>query len=225
MPAKAHEMLTATPVDTVRQLVIAGWTGRNRAAVHEHIEELKAIGVAPPSTVPVFYEVSSSLMTTSTGITVVGDKTSGEVEFVLINTPQGLLVTVGSDHTDRWLETVSVHHSKQICSKPVAAECWFFTSVEAHWDRLFLRAYSHVGGHRKLYQEGPVTNMLAPRELIARYAQLNGDLAAGAAMSCGTLPLMGSIEYGTRFEIQLEDPVLQRTLSHSYAISALPVAA
>lgn len=225
MSANPHEMHTATPIETVRQFVIAGWTGRNPTTVHKHIEELKAIGVPPPSTVPVFYEVSSSLMTTSIDITVVGAKTSGEVEFVLINTLQGLLVTVGSDHTDRWLETVSVHHSKQICPKPVAAESWSFESVEAHWDRLILRAYSHWGGHRRLYQEGPVTNMLAPRELIARYAQLNGDLAVGSAMSCGTLPLKDAIEYADRFEIQLEDPVTQRTLSHSYHVRALPVAA
>jgi len=225
MPANTHEMHTATPIEMVRQLVIAGWTGRDPATVHKHIEELKAIGVPPPSTVPVFYEVSSALMTTSTDITVVGAKTSGEVEFVLINTRQGLLVTVGSDHTDRWLETVSVHHSKQVCPKPVAAECWFFESVEAHWDQLILRAYSHLGDHRRLYQEGPVTNMLAPSDLIARYAQLNGELAVGAAMSCGTLPMKDGIEYAARFEIQLEDPMTQRTLSHSYHVKALPVAA
>lgn len=123
------------------------------------------------------------------------------------------------------IETVSVHHSKQICPKPVAAESWSFESVEAHWDRLILRAYSHSGDHRWLYQEGPVTNMLAPRELIARYAQLNGELAVGTAMSCGTLPLKDAIEYADRFEIQLEDPVTQRTLSHSYHVKALPVAA
>lgn len=225
MPANPREMHTATPIESVRQLIIAGWTGRDPAAVRKHIEELRAIGVPPPSTVPVFYEVSSALMTTSTSITVVGEKTSGEVEFVLINTRQGLLVTVGSDHTDRWLETVSVHHSKQICPKPVAAQSWSLESVEAHWDRLLLRAYSRRDDRRVLYQEGPVTNMLAPRELIARYAQLNGDLMVGSAMSCGTLPLKESIEYADRFEIQLEDPVTQRTLSHSYRVKALPVAA
>ena len=33
----------------VTSLVIAGWTGRNKEAVQHHIDELAAIGVAPPS--------------------------------------------------------------------------------------------------------------------------------------------------------------------------------
>ena len=38
-------------VDT---LVIAGWTERDPAAVQAHIDELTALGVGPPATVPVF---------------------------------------------------------------------------------------------------------------------------------------------------------------------------
>ncbi|MBV8744353.1 MAG: DUF2848 family protein, partial [Xanthobacteraceae bacterium] len=36
-------------------LIVAGWTGRDEASLRHHIEELAAIGVARPSTVPVFY--------------------------------------------------------------------------------------------------------------------------------------------------------------------------
>ena len=39
----------------VQQLVIAGWAGRNRAAIEHHIEELAAIGVPRPSAVPLYY--------------------------------------------------------------------------------------------------------------------------------------------------------------------------
>lgn len=69
--------------------------------MRKHIEELQAIGVKPPSTVPAFYPVAASLLTTRTDIDVVGPETSGEVEFVPIRTANGILVTVGSDHTDR----------------------------------------------------------------------------------------------------------------------------
>ncbi len=34
-------------------LVIAGWAGRDEAAIQHHIHELAAIGVPPPSSVPV----------------------------------------------------------------------------------------------------------------------------------------------------------------------------
>ena len=33
----------------IDELVIAGWTGRDVAALNHHIDELKAIGVPPPS--------------------------------------------------------------------------------------------------------------------------------------------------------------------------------
>ncbi len=215
----------ATPLDSMHRFIIAGWTGRDAASVQQHIDELKAIGVTPPSTVPVFYEVNPALLTTAADITVVGGKSSGEVEFVLLNTAQGLCVSVGSDHTDRWLETVSVHHSKQVCPKPIAPNAWTFASVEAHWDRLLLRSFSYRSGRRRLYQEGTVTKMLAPRDLLERFAQSQGEFAAGTAMSCGTLALHGDIEYGDCFELQLEDPVTRRVLSHRYRINALPIAA
>ena len=38
----------------VQRLIIAGWTGRDAAAVQHHIEELQALGVKPPATVPTF---------------------------------------------------------------------------------------------------------------------------------------------------------------------------
>ena len=46
----------------INDLVIAGWTGRDVAALNHHIEELKAIGVQPPSKVPLYYRVAASLL-------------------------------------------------------------------------------------------------------------------------------------------------------------------
>src|SRR6478752_6414465 len=41
----------------VNELVIAGWTGRDEAALRKHIRELEEIGVKPPKTTPIFYRV------------------------------------------------------------------------------------------------------------------------------------------------------------------------
>src|SRR6266852_4746879 len=67
----------------VTQLVIAGWTGRDKASVERHIVELAAIGVRRPRAVPMFYRVGASLLTTAREVEVVGENSSGEVEFVL----------------------------------------------------------------------------------------------------------------------------------------------
>ena len=88
----------------IDDLVIAGWTGRDVDALHHHIEELKAIGVQPPSKVPLYYRAGAALLTQADRIQVVGDDTSGEAEPVLVGTPDRLWVTVGADHTDRKLE-------------------------------------------------------------------------------------------------------------------------
>jgi hypothetical protein len=213
-----------TPVDSIQKFVIAGWTGRNPEHVRKHIEELQAIGVRPPTTVPVFYEVSPASMTSRNEIVVVGPETSGEVEFVLIQTANETLVTVGSDHTDRWLETVSVHHSKQICSKPVAARAWPLRELAARWDQLILRAYSVHDGRRRLYQEGSVAGMLAPEVLLERYRDVGGEFRVNTGMSCGTLALRDGIEYGETFEIELEDPVQQRSLRHRYRVRSIAIA-
>jgi len=66
----------------IAELVIAGWTGRDEAALRKHIEELEAIGVKPPKTTPIFYRVAASLLTFADEIQVSGPDTSGEVEFV-----------------------------------------------------------------------------------------------------------------------------------------------
>jgi len=208
-------------VGAIKNLVIAGWTGRNVAALEAHIRELEAIGVKRPKTVPIFYRVACSLMTTALFIEVMADKSSGEVEFVLFALDDGLWVGLGSDHTDRKAETVGVTLSKQLCAKPVGATLWRYDEVKPHWDKLLLRSYVPDGDKRRLYQEGPVTNMRSPEELIRLYT--GGDrLAPGTAMFCGTFAVHGEISYSGTFDMELEDPVLGRKLTHGYKIVSLP---
>ena len=208
-------------VAAIKSLVIAGWTGRNVAALEAHIKELEAIGVKRPKTVPIFYRVSCSLLSIQSSIEVMADKSSGEVEFVLFAMDDGLWVGVGSDHTDRKAETIGVTLSKQLCANPVGTTLWRYDEVKPHWDKLTLRSYVPDGGKRRLYQEGPVTNMRSPGELIRLYT--GGDrLAPGTAMFCGTFAVHGDISYSGTFDMELEDPVLGRKLTHGYSIVSLP---
>ena len=208
-------------VAAVRNLVIAGWTGRNLAALEAHIKELEALGVKRPKSVPIFYRNAASLLTTGATIEAVGDKSSGEVEFVLYGLDDGMWVGVGSDHTDRKAETINVSLSKQACAKPVAPQVWRYDEVKPHWEKLMLRSFVSDGGKRRLYQEGPVSNMRSPEELIKLYT--GGDrLAPGTAMFCGTFAVHGGFSYGGTFEMELDDPVLGRKLTHIYKTAQLP---
>jgi hypothetical protein len=205
---------------TVRELVIAGWTGRDVAALEKHIRELEAIGVKRPKTTPIFYRVAASLLTSDNTIEVLGDQSSGEAECVVYGRDDGLFVGLGSDHTDRKAETVGVSLSKQMCAKPVSREVWRLEDVAAHWDRLILRSNVGTEGRRRLYQEGPVAGMRPPTELFKLYC--GGLLPAGTAMFCGTLAVHGGITPSETFEMELEDSVLGRKITHSYRVKTLP---
>jgi uncharacterized protein DUF2848 len=207
----------------IESLVIAGWTGRDAAAVEEHIAELEQLGVKRPKTTPIFYRAAASLLTTEGVIEVAGGDTSGEVEPVIISLAEGLFVAVGSDHTDRTVEAQGVTLAKQLCAKPISAMLWPFDEVAPHWDRLILRSYATIGGHRRPYQEGPAAALRPPPELIAKYMNGKGSLPAGTVMFGGTLAVPGGIVAAERFDIELEDPVLNRRLAHGYDIRVLPV--
>ena len=217
--ANGHRDQIGVEIDT---LVIAGWAGRDQAAIEHHIEELAAIGVPRPSSVPVYYRVAAANLTQAPVLTVLGPDSSGEVEPVLVSLADGLWIGVGSDHTDRKAETVGIALSKQLCGKPVGLQLWRYEEVEPHWDELVLRAWAVIGDERVLYQEGPLTALRTPRDLLER-SPGGHDLAPGTAMYCGTLGAIGGIRPATRFEMELTDPVLGRSLRHGYNINILPV--
>jgi hypothetical protein len=206
----------------IQTLVIAGWTGRDEAAVRHHIEELAAIGVPPPSSVPVFYRVAAANLTTAARLQVLGPDSSGEAEPVLLSLPEGLFLGLGSDHTDRKAEAAGIALSKQLCGKPVARALWRFEEVEGHWDQLELTSTITEGGAEVTYQRGRLSAMRHPRDLLARRPGGPG-LPPGTAMFCGTLGAIGGIRPSSRFAMRLHDPVLNRTLDHAYDIDVLPV--
>ncbi len=207
---------------SVDTLIIAGWAGRDQAAVEHHIAELAALGVRRPSSTPCFYRLAPALLAQDDTIDVVGQTSSGEAECVLVREGDTLFVSVGSDHTDREVEAYGVTVSKQVCAKPVAREAWRFDEVAAHWDQLELRSWVTSRGERRLYQEGTVAGLLSPQELMAKLGPQG--LPTGAAMFCGTLAAIGGVAGGEQFDIELHDPVLGRTIRHSYATQALAIA-
>jgi hypothetical protein len=206
----------------IRKAVVAGWTGRDPVARDKHIAELEAIGIARPASTPIYYRVAASRLTTADSIEVSGTDSSGEVEFVLFGALGRIFVGLGSDHTDRKVETYSVTVSKQMCDKPIAPVLWELEEVADHWDRMILRSHAWIDGARVLYQEGTLDSMLSVQELIEQGFGAAG-LPDGCAMFGGTFAAKGGIRPATRFEYELEDPVLKRSIRHAYEVIALPV--
>src|SRR5262249_61964472 len=186
----AFERLSSRGTDRAelppKTLIIAGWTGRDEKALHHHIEELAAIGVPRPSSVPVFYRMSTGNLTQTGRLEVLGSDTSGEAEPVIVSMQDGFWLGVGSDHTDRKAETMGIALSKQLCAKVVGKTLWRLDEAAGHWDQLILRSYVSIDGKRVKYQEGPLLAMRNPSDLLSR-AGGEAKCVAGGGMVWGRL--------------------------------------
>ena len=180
-------------------LVVIGYAGRDRAAVEHHIDELAAIGVPRPASIPLFMVFPPWLISQEPSISVAGSESSGEAEIVLVVDGDEVFVTVGSDHTDRALEAVDIVASKGVCPKPVASTGWPAAAVGDRWEDLTLS--SRIDGG-VAYQDGSAAANLPPLELVA------GIPWAGPRPGCfvaftGTVPVIGDIRPSAGFHAEL----------------------
>jgi len=223
MEFRLHEEGDVYLIDVdVREVIIAGMTGRDQKMVQKHLDELAELGIAPPSSIPVYYRVSASLLTQESRIQVVGPDSSGEVEAVLIGTSEGMLVAVGSDHTDRKLEANSIASSKQMCPKPISLDTWRYADVASAWDDLQLVSDKVIGGVWSPYQRGTMSQVRKPEDLVGRFFKGMTELPAGVVMFTGTIPAIGEISGADHFSMALVDPKNGRTLWHGYDAAILP---
>lgn len=199
-----------------------GYAGRDQEVVRKHVEELAALGVAVPKHVPTIFPVSSTAITAETVLEVIHGKTSGEIEFVLFLEGGKTYLGIGSDHSDRDLEVYNVPMAKQICPNMVAPVVWDMDEVKDHFDKLVMRAWTTKDGERTLYQEGTVSELLAPEDLIACVVDHLGRKIDNAVIYSGTLPTKGGMICGDSFEYEMVDPVLDRKIASEYVLKMLP---
>jgi len=203
------------------ELYAIGYAGRNKDKTWEHIEELKKIGVPEPKSVPELYHLNPELLNYSDTVHIIGDETSGEVEIVLIADKDGNIeVTVGSDHTDRGLETISIQKSKQICPKPLAEETIKFDEIEDEWDDLELFSSVKKGGEWKEYQSGKVS-AIVPLDEIVEFLRKHDVELKDVTVFCGTVPLLDGFVFGDTFKCGLRSNKLDKTIEIEYEINKL----
>ncbi len=205
----------------VQRLLNGGYAGRDQEAVWKHVEELAVIGVPEPSTTPTLYALGNNLATTADTVQVQRETPSGEVEYVLLIGAGETYVTVGSDQTDRDLETRSIEWSKQAYPDVFAPEVWRYQEVADHWDDLILRCWVTKNGERQLYQEDTLAALLPPSSWTRMLEDLFGSVPANTIVMSGTIPSKAGLVYGDSFEMELHDPVLNRSIRHGYRVEVL----
>ena len=202
-------------------VVIAGYTGRDRAVVEAHVAELADLGVPPPATIPAYYLAAASAATQAPRIGALHGDTSGEAEPVLVVDGAATYLTLGSDHTDRTAEALDIGLSKAVCPKPLAAEAWPLDEVADHLDDLELASWITVDGAEEPYQQGRLAALTPPPELLA--GAPFATRPAGFVLFCGTVPAIGGIRPAAHFRASLHDPVLGRSITFGYGIDVLDV--
>ena len=202
-----------------KQLILAGYTGRDQESVRRHIEELSQQGVPVPKRVPELYTVNPMSLQVGGTIWANDGTSSGEVEYVLLIGKDDLFVTVGSDHTDRGLEALSVERSKQIYPKVLGREVWRVSQLMKEWDELILRSFVTEDETDHEYQSGTLGAFITAKNL---QDLIGPTVQPGTVIFSGTVPLIdGQVRYGSRFIGELASPNGKVLARCSYNISVL----
>jgi len=195
--------------------VVAGYTGRDPVAVQQHIDELAAIGVAPPPSVPMFYPMQSALFDSSGEHSDNETLTSGEIEPVYIRHNGRFYLGIGSDHTDRDLETVDIGGSKQACPKPISRQVIEIDDLES-FSLDDAVACTWVDG--SIYQVGPLSGLRTPADVVGLLLERTDIGNADFVCLGGTLPLInGEFRRGDNWKMHLEFPDGQE-INHGYTM-------
>ncbi|MBW1696965.1 MAG: DUF2848 family protein [Deltaproteobacteria bacterium] len=214
----ATEQLTFT----VNRLVCAGWVGKDRAALQAHIEELAHHGIPGPGRTPIYMNYSAYLATTEPFIDVVGPDSSGEVEYVILKQDKKTYIGVGSDHTDREMEKHSIPGSKQMCAKVLAPVIWPYEEVQDHWDQIIIRSWTRRETDRVLYQEDTLGTILDAESILNGLPADDGLPIDGMLVFSGTVSTKIGLIFSDRFDFEMQDPVLKRSIQYGYDIRVLP---
>lgn len=201
------------------KLLVIGFAGKDVEKTMEHIRELEAEGIKCPKSVPVVYQCSKALLTTDNNIDVIADKTSGEVEYLILVRDGKYYIGIGSDHTDRKLEAASIHKSKQVCLKPYAKDFWMYDEIKDHFDEIKLVSSQIIDGKEVEYQSG-FTNDLLPLDRII--AEVEKETSTNNSLIyTGTVPLKEGFKFGDKFICKLIDEKLKKELVLTYNITVI----
>jgi hypothetical protein len=205
----------------VGKLAMARFTARDRATMRSWLDAEREKGMTGyPLENPSICFAGRYLLTSAEEIEVQGPETAGEVEFVVFRDGSRLYITVGSDHCDRSSMSLKYEDKpKQMAPRVIAKQFWRYEDVRDHWDQLHLRSWVTKNGVRMLYQDSPVATQCTVEQLFEHDRRVADS---GTVLFGGTVDELMHPVYEDEFEMELSDPILNRSLRHRYAVTALP---
>ncbi|NIH86720.1 DUF2848 domain-containing protein [Amycolatopsis granulosa] len=219
MPTLSFDLPDGATVTTeVTTLLNAGYAGRDQADVAAHVAELAELGVPAPKVTPALYPVAPYLASQTDEVPVQHDRTSGEVEWALVITTEGVLLTVACDHTDRELEVHGVAWSKNAAPDVLGRRAWRLDDVADRIDSLTLRAWADG----ELIQDGTLAELLSPQHWLDVLRE-RGLHQPGVVLISGTIPMVPGVnQFAGQWRVQLGDPATGNTIEAGYRVRPLP---
>lgn len=172
-----------------------------------HQQEVADVGVRIAFDIPAprVYPMAVTSVTTDDAVGVHHPRTSGEAELVLLMQDGELFLGVGSDHTDRELEQISIIWSKQYAPSVLGRRVWRWSDVEADWEALVLA--STLDG--AAYQSSRAAVFLSPPVVLSELATRVRQLPSSYLVFCGTYATLDTtVRFGTQWAASLTN---QRT--------------
>lgn len=212
-------------------LILAGFTGRSAQAVADHLWELSLIGVGAPESVPIYWSIEPDLLRPCANISAPPERTSGEIEYVLVRSAGRWFVGVGSDHHDKVIEKESFEESKRAQPKLIGHSVIPLEEAMASWDDIELRCLARNGdGQWVTFQGGRLVELITPEDLLdgARRRWPDAVDMDGSVIFSGTIPLINPEQwighaYPTAYRLLLASPGGIR-LEGEYSIAEASVA-
>lgn len=202
-----------------------GFTMRDPVKMQAHLEECYKLGIKelicerPPLVMP----ISPWAVLTDDHVDVQRPRTSGEVEIATVVDADGTVyVSVGSDHTDRSLESIDIPWGKQVAPNVVAPELWLWDEVKDHWDEISMECTVVDGGTEVLYQQAMVSEFWTPAEMVQGVRESVTPVEGASILFSGTVVSIGeTLRFAESWTISMIDPVLDRRIDHTYTVTVL----
>ena len=166
------------------------------------IDRLLVAQIGDPEPLP----IPIDRITTDNEIQVVGSGSVAEASLALIGSGAGMLISIASNHrfpdeTDHRLSFV----------KPLCRQAWRYNEVANHVSALVLRTAVISSKSIEIVRQDPIGNFVTS-DIV--------EASAGTAILYNGLTPTGQFSTN-QFQIELEDPILERILRFRYRVQVL----
>ena len=182
----------------MRRVFAIGYAGRNIEKTMEHIKELeRELGVPAPKKIPTIFQCGNYVLTQGKKLAFVGEKTCGEVEYVIVIKDKTIYIGLGSDPQTGSLRQPVFQKRNRFVRSRFAIPFGEYEDVKDHWDEIELHSWQTLDGTEVLYQGGTLADILPVETILKELDERVGGIDNCVIFS-GTVPVKDGFRFGSK---------------------------